>query len=201
MGGFGAAVLWARHHRQRRWRSLVVLAVLAGLTSGIAMAAAAGARRTDTALSRLEMVTRVQDAMVFTSQVGDYHPDWRALERRPEVAQLAVWDLMFGNIAGQPGGLLFVSHDGKWLGNIDRPVVIQGRMFDPRAAEMVVDEQTAAENHVRVGSVLPFQAFAPSQNDSTAAPTGPRFGIRVVASSGTSTSSCSRPPDLSRPAW
>jgi hypothetical protein len=126
------------------------------------------------------MVTRVQDAMVFTSQVGDYHPDWRALERRPEVAQLAVWDLMFGNIAGQPGGLLFVSHDGKWLGNIDRPVVIQGRMFDPRAAEMVVDEQTAAANHVRVGSAIPFQAFAPSQNDSTAAPTGPRFGIRVV---------------------
>ncbi len=144
------------------------------------MAAAAGARRTDTALSRLEMVTRAQDAMVFTSQVGDYHPDWRALEQRPEVAQLAVWDLMFGNIAGQPGGLLFVSHDGNWLGNIDRPVVIQGRMFDSRADEMVVDEQTAAANHVHVGSVVPFEAFAPSQTDPTATPTGPSFRIRVV---------------------
>src|ERR1700676_233679 len=180
MGGFGAAGLWARHHRQRRWGSLVVLAVLAGLPSGIAMAAAAGARRTDTALSRLEMVTRVQDAMVFTSQVGDYRPDWRALERRREVAQLAVWDLMFGNIAGQPGGLLFVSHDGNWLGKIDRPVVIQGRMFDPHADEMVVDEQTAAANTVRVGSAVPFQAFAPSQTDPTATPRGPSFRIRVV---------------------
>jgi ABC-type lipoprotein release transport system permease subunit len=180
MGGLGAPTLWARHYARRRWRSLVIIAVLAGLTSGLAMAAAAGARRTDTALGRLETLTRAQDALVFTSQVGDFHPDWRALEKRPEVARLAIWDLMFGNIAGQPGGLLFVSHDGTWFGSVDRPVIVQGRMFNPQADEMVVDEQTAAINHVRVGDVVPFQAFAPSQSDPGAAPAGPSFRIRVV---------------------
>ena len=175
-----AVVLWARRYAGRRRFSLAVLAVLVGVTSGVAMAAAAGARRTDTALSRLETVTRAQDAMVFTSQVGDYHPDWRALERRPEVAKLAVWDLMFGDIGGQPGGLLFVSDDGTWFGSVDRPVVVQGRMFDPHADEMVVDEQSAAVEHVRVGDTVPFQAYAPSQSDPTAMPAGPKFTIRVV---------------------
>jgi hypothetical protein len=159
---------------------LVAIALLAGLAAGLAMAAAAGARRTDTALGRLETLTRAQDAMVFTSQVGDLHPDWRALEKRPEVARLAIWDLMFGNIAGQPGGLLFVSHDGTWLGSVDRPVVVQGRMFNRRADEMVVDEQTASVDHVKVGDVVPFQAFARSQSDLTAMPEGPSFKIRVV---------------------
>lgn len=159
---------------------MVVIAVLASLTAGLAMAAAAGARRTATALVRLETVTHAQDAMVFTSQVGDLRPNWHALEKRPEVARLAVWDLMFGNIAGQPGGLLFVSHDGTWLGSVDRPVVIQGRMFNPRADEMVVDEETAATNHVGVGDVVPFQAFSPTQSDLTGVPAGPSFRIRVV---------------------
>lgn len=180
MGVTRAAVVWARHYARRRWHSFVVLALLAGLTAGVAMAAAAGARRTDTALARLAAATRAQDALIFTSQVGDRHPDWQPLERRPEVAKLAAWDLMFGDIGGQPGGLLFVSHDGTWLGSVDRPVVVKGRMFDPHADEMVVDEQTAAIEHVHVGDVVPFQGYSLAQPDASGTPAGPKFRIRVV---------------------
>lgn len=101
-----APLLWATADVRRRWRSLVVLGVLAGITAGLAMAAFAGARRTDTALARLDKVTNAPDAIVFASQVHDWRPDWSRLAARPEVAQLAVWDLFFCNINGQAGGPL-----------------------------------------------------------------------------------------------
>jgi hypothetical protein len=158
----------------------VVLGVLAGLTSGLALAALAGARRTDTALPRLRSSTSAADAVVFPSQVGATHPDWRPFAERPEVSRVAVWDLLFGTVDDQPGGLFFASDDGTFLGSVDRPVVVRGRMFDPTAAdEVVVDE--AGARQVPMGSTHTFQAFAAGQDDRTGdAPTGPRFTLRVV---------------------
>ena len=139
------------------------------------MAAAAGARRTDTALTRLETTTNAMDAVVFASQSGDYNPNWTSLERQPEVAQLAPWDLMFGTSNGQPV-IFFGSDDGRWLGTVDRPVVLSGHMFDPRSDdEMVVDEQVAAAEHLKVGDVVPFVAYAPDQPDTS----GPALGAKV----------------------
>ena len=175
VGRLRGAAVWAGSDMRRRWRSLLVLALLAGLTSALAMAAAAGARRTDTALTRLETTTNAMDAVVFASQGGDANPNWTALERQPEVAQLAPWDLMFGTSEGQ-SVILFGSDDGRWLGTVDRPVVLSGRMFDPKSDdEMVVDEQAAAADHLKVGTVVPFAAYAPDQPDTT----GPARGAKV----------------------
>ena len=80
---WGASLLWAGADIRRRWRSLIVLGLLAGLTAGVAMAALAGARRTDTALARLDRVTHAPDAVVFPSQVDDIHPEWAGLAARP----------------------------------------------------------------------------------------------------------------------
>jgi hypothetical protein len=49
-----AAWLTARAEWRRRWRSLVLLTVLAGLAGGVALAALTGSRRADTAFARLE---------------------------------------------------------------------------------------------------------------------------------------------------
>jgi hypothetical protein len=175
VGRLRGAAVWAGSDMRRRWRSLLVLAVLAGLTSALAMAAAAGARRTDTALARLEKTTNAMDAVVFASQSGDYNPSWTSLERQPEVAQLAPWDLMFGTSDGQ-SVIFFGSDDGRWLGTVDRPVVLSGHMFDPRSDdEMVVDEQVAAQEHLKVGDVVPFVAYAPDQPDAS----GPALGASV----------------------
>lgn len=175
-----AAAIWAGRDARHRWRSLLVLAVLAGITSALAMAAAAGARRTDTALSRLESTTNAMDAVVFASQAGDAHPNWSALERRPEVAQLAPWDLMFGFVGGQTA-IFFASDDGRWLGTVDRPVVLQGRMFDPKSDdEMVIDEQVAATEHLGVGAVVPFQAYAPDQPDTSGTPAGAKVDLHIT---------------------
>lgn len=176
----GAAALWARADLRRRWRSLVVLGLLVGMTSALAMAALAGARRTSTALGRLRQATRAADAVVFPSQVNATHPDWRPLAARPEVARIAVWDLMFGNVNDSFGGLLFASDDGVFGGSVDRPVVVRGRMYDPAAPdEVVVDENAARESPL--GSTFRFQGYELGTDDRSGLPPhGPRMTLRVV---------------------
>jgi hypothetical protein len=174
--------MWARADMARRWRSLVVLGLLAGITAGLALAALAGARRTDTALARLRIRTHAADAVVFPSQVGVTDPDWSRLAARPEVAKLAVWDLLFGNINNQPGGLLFGSDDGTYLGAVDKPIVVKGRMFDPKAAdELVVDEHLVKD--APLGSTIEFQAYGADQplvNSTGDLPHGLKITMHVV---------------------
>ena len=178
---WGASLLWAGADIRRRWRSLIVLGLLAGLTAGLAMAAFAGARRTDTALGRLDRVTHAPDAVVFPSQVDDIHPEWAGLAARPEVAQLAVWDLFFCTIEGQEGGLLFASGGDGWLTRIDKPVVLAGRMFNPESDdEMVVNEQVVSQDGVHLGQVVHIQAYALDQPDAAGTPHGPSMNLRVV---------------------
>lgn len=178
-GGRAAEGLWARSDLRRRWRSLVVLGLIAGATAGLAAAAFAGARRTDTALERLRAATNAPDAIVFSSQVGEYHPDWTPLRARPEVRAVAVWDLLFGNVDGEPGGLLFASHDGRFLGEVGRPVVVEGRMYDDDAPLEVVVSEPAAKT-VPVGSTFAFQPFTPDQTGFENDPRGPRVTMKVV---------------------
>ncbi|MEO7556182.1 MAG: ABC transporter permease, partial [Acidimicrobiales bacterium] len=170
---------WARNDVRARWRALVVLGVLAGVTAGCAMAAFAGARRTETALERFRAKTESADAIVFASQVGVPHPDWDALRARPEVADLAVWDLMFGSQDGDPSGLLFVAEDSAFGGRIGRPVVLSGRMWDPNAPDEVVVTAKAAE-YAPLGSTTTFQPFGIDQGDSESTPNGPTVTFKVV---------------------
>ena len=159
----------------------MVLGLLAGITAALAMGAFAGARRTDTALARLDKVTNAPDAVVFASQVHDFHPDWSRLAPRPEVAQLAVWDLFFCNIDGQEGGLLFASAGDGWLSRIDKPVVLAGRMFNPKSDdELVVNDQLAAAEDLHVGDVVHVQAYALDQPDAVGTPHRPTMNLRVV---------------------
>ena len=52
MSYMGAVWLRLRAELRRQWRGLLALAVLLGVIGGIALTAAAGARRTDTAYPR-----------------------------------------------------------------------------------------------------------------------------------------------------
>ncbi|MEY2570216.1 MAG: putative transport system permease protein, partial [Acidimicrobiaceae bacterium] len=160
---------------------MVVLGVLAGLTAGFAMAALAGARRSDTALSRFRATTKAADAVVFASQVGVPHPDWSKLRDKPEVQDLAVWALMFGVQDGDPSGLLFVSEDGFGT-RIGTPRVIEGRLPDPNADDEVVATPALAQyvpDGKLLGYSLTFQSFGAGQGDSDA-PSGPTFTFKVV---------------------
>jgi ABC-type lipoprotein release transport system permease subunit len=181
-GGRVAAVAWAKVDLRGRWRSLVVLGLLAGLTGGFALAAFSGARRSDSALARLRQRTNASDAAIFASQSGNAHPDWADLARRSEVKALARWNLMFGEADGDPGSVFFAPSDRTWSGAIDKPVVLEGRMFDPAADdEIVVDETIARQYHVHLGESHDLHLYLTTQQQSAGSkPQGPDIRLRVV---------------------
>ena len=187
-----AAATWARADLRARWRSLVALGLLVGAVGGLSAAALVGARRTHTSFDRLRDRTNAADAIVFPSQVGVVQPDWGALRERPEVAQLARWTLSFGRVAGVEGeGVLFVPADRHWLNDVDRPVVVEGRMFDPSAPYEVVVGEAASERgpdlsgsplpSFPVGSIIDYKPFGADQDAwSGEPPNGPDLQLRVV---------------------
>ncbi len=177
---FRAAAYWAAGDIRRRWKSLVIVGLLIGLTAGFALSTLAGERRTNSALIRLTQQTHAPDAVVFPSQVGTFQPNWAPLAARPEVAKLAVWNLLFGNVNGQQGGLLFGSADGTYLGSVDKPVVVRGRMFNPAASNEMVLDENAAKDGPPVGATITFQPYAPDQPETTGQPRGPKVTMHVV---------------------
>ena len=183
MRGASPGRLWSWSDLRARTVSLVVLGVLTGLTIGLGTAAFDGARRTDTALERLRARTRASDAVVFATQTGTFSPDWSTFEKRPEVAQLVRWGLAFGLLDGDPEGVLFVPMDGVWLNTVDRPIVVAGRMFDPRAVDEVVvsDDLPTFDDGtpIEVGSTFPFTAMT-SDGVFGEPPSGPQLEMHVV---------------------
>ena len=177
---------WAREDVVRRWRSLVVLGVLAGLSVALAVAAVSGSRRAATAFARLTEQTTGADAVVFPSQTSDAGTfDWDALREVPYVEDVAPWSLTFGTLEEgtdheEAGSLLFMPTDDHWLRTTDRPVVIDGRMWDPTAdGEVLVDEPIADEQGIQVGDRFGYHAYRSGQF-GTGDPAGPMLDIEVV---------------------
>jgi ABC-type lipoprotein release transport system permease subunit len=77
-----AVGLWVRADLRRRWRSWVVLGLLAGISVGLACAGVAGARRTENAVPDFARRTNLPDAAVLAN---DFEFD---AAKRAEVADL-----------------------------------------------------------------------------------------------------------------
>lgn len=181
-GSWDAARLWAAVDVRSRRKALVTVGLIAGVTAGLALAALAGAGRTDTALERLRERTNASDAIVFASQAGAAHPDWSVLEQRPEIRSLATWALVFGDLDGEPEGLLFTPVDDQWMQRVDAPLIVAGRTFDPAADdEALVSEGAAAQEHLRVGDTLPFIPYTAADSEGQeGSPHGPHLTMRIV---------------------
>ena len=68
-----------------------------------------------------------------------------------------------------------------WLSSIDKPVVLAGRMFNPKSDdEIVVNDQVASLEGVHIGDVLHVQSYALDQPDAVGVPHGPMMNLRVV---------------------
>jgi hypothetical protein len=194
------AAVWAlvRARLRARRRALVGLALLVAVASGAVMAAAIGARRTDTAYARLLEATRADDAEVEYGGFDD--PAFRVfvdrLRRLPKVADLGVESqaLLAPAMPGDPreytSGTRFfsvASVDGRVGRTINRPLILAGRRPDPdRVDEIGVSEYVARRWGLRPGGTFRVRAVAPGQLQDLftgvqVVPAGRALALKVVA--------------------
>ncbi|HTT51978.1 MAG TPA: FtsX-like permease family protein [Streptosporangiaceae bacterium] len=163
--------LTLRADLRQRWRSMLGLALLIGLVSGVVLTAAAGARRTSTAYPRmlrwasaaqLDLVPgQARAGLTGTGQTGYF----AALARLPQVAAMSPVDLLGMAILvphGPPDSNVNTagSLDAAVGRAADRVRVLAGRAYDPADPDAVmIDQQMAALAHVRPGGLLRVQAI------------------------------------------
>ena len=123
---------WLRLDLRRRWRSLIVLALLVALATATVLAAAAGARRGQTAFDRLWASTLPATATVLPNQPGF---DWAKVRALPEVTALTQFPVVFGFALdccpGASSG--FPPADDEMTRTIERPVLFSGAAVQPRS--------------------------------------------------------------------
>jgi hypothetical protein len=157
---------WFRLDLRRRWRSLLVLAVLVALASGVVMTAAAGASRAASAVDRLNAQTLPATVLVAPLTPGF---DWAAVRALPEVQALT--ELVFSafEIDGRPApsSMMFPPADAEAMSSVERPVILEGRLADPtRADEVVVTPAFTDSAGKGVGDTVSLRLFTPEQVDA-----------------------------------
>ncbi len=181
----GAVWLRLRAELRQQWRGWLALAVLLGLIGGVAVTAAAGARRTDTAYPRFLRASHAADLLVTPARSG-FHGYFRALARLPEVSSLAPAMFLQMSLPG-PGASPFsgmVAQASPFGGegvSVDRVKVLAGRIFnqaDPRA--VMINQQLADREHLRPGGTLHLIGY-PQRGPSPDIAHAERLALRVSA--------------------
>ncbi|HEX9504606.1 MAG TPA: ABC transporter permease, partial [Acidimicrobiia bacterium] len=151
--------VWYRFRAELRdkWKGVLALALLAGFAGGATLAAIAGARRTDSAFSRLLVDTNAAHLLVNPDYGDDSHLDARAVARLPMVTRMGreqgviVLPLGVDNVADVEHSLDLAS-DGKGMYSIGRLHVLKGRSPDPsRVDEVLANGAFARRYGLRVG--------------------------------------------------
>ena len=191
-----AVRLLVRVRLRLRWRALLGLALLVGVAAGAVMAAAIGARRTDTAYARLLEATRAEDVEVEIGGFDD--PSFVGnVGRLPQVADLGLESvaLVAPDMPGDPpdsswGMNPFIgvmSVDGRVGQTVNRPLVVAGRRPDPaRPDEVGLNESLARRWRVGPGDTIRLRALDPEQLSHTltgerVVPAGPSLVLTVAA--------------------
>ena len=157
--------IWARSRAELRgrWRATLALAVMVGLVGGIAIAAAAGARRTHSAYPRFLEATNAADILVNPDLGAFTELDFDAVAALPEVASMGTVGGMVVAFPG-PGGepvldrslpLSLAPVDDRTFATLERPQLLAGRLPDPsRLDEAFVNPTLADQRGLRPGDAL-----------------------------------------------
>jgi FtsX-like permease family len=165
-----------------RWRGYLALVLLLGVVGGVAMAAVAGARRTQSSFPAYLASTNPGDLQAFTefdpiTGTGYSLKIARAIARVRYVRR-AVDVIGFdgtlqplgparqGGVPGEAPPSVEGSPDGEYFTQ-DRVSLVAGRMADPaRSDEMVMTAGAAAEEGLRIGSAERLAFFTTAQVNS-----------------------------------
>ncbi len=154
----GAVWVWARVDLRRRWRAVVVLAVLLGMAGGFALAALVGARRASTAWDRLRRETLAPDAFVSIPSRSDaaVADELRSL---PGVAEAAGFVFVPVAPRGMTDAGSFAAVDDRLGRSIYRWRVVEGRQADPdRPEEITVNPAMAEAADLGAGDAVTLAA-------------------------------------------
>ena len=155
----GALRLTLRADLHRRWRPMLMLALLLGITGGVVLTAAAGAVRTDTAYPRLLRWANAAQVNVIVKQ-APVPAFFAALRRLPEVTAVSAEGLFNFTLSarhGPPAARVetISSPDGSMGRTADRLKMLDGQLPDPaRPDAAVIDQDLAAREHLRPGGTL-----------------------------------------------
>jgi ABC-type lipoprotein release transport system permease subunit len=203
----GLVVLRLRSELRAQWRAVVALSLVVGIGGGVALAAFAGARRTDTAVPRFMARYEPDDGgFLYGNVFKPPVPPGRAAyslapapveQRVLDLPQVAAWFrapylFLSDSPNGGQGSLNPIgAADAALLHTVDRPLVLAGRLPDPaQPFDAAINQLAATTRHLRVGSMVRLYAYSASQvegGDLTSgtapsqAPRGPTFTVRVTA--------------------
>jgi ABC-type lipoprotein release transport system permease subunit len=150
------SVAWVflRAELRRRWRAWLSVALLAAAFAGVVTAAAAGARRTDSAYPRLLAWSKAPHMLVVSGYSPGAAPLPRAaLSRMPQVTAMG-YVREIGLVAPHDIKLL-APEDNRIPGSLWKRKVVAGRLADPgRSEEVNVSFMVAQARHLRPGDTL-----------------------------------------------
>ena len=161
-----AAWLWARSRLRRRWRSLLVIALVTGVGAGVAMTAAGGSKRAATGWQRFRGATA--SANLFFSPPVDPEtgqPDTTKLRQAARLPGVTASGAMIYTPVSpatvEPSDELgaFVALDGGFTNTVYRPRILSGRRPDPRRPDEVTVNQPLADlADIEVGDAIPLRS-------------------------------------------
>src|SRR5207247_10280489 len=174
-----------RAELRHQWRVWLALAVLLGAIGGIALTAAAGAQRTDTAYPRFLPASHAAQLMAEPALSG-FRRYFRAVARLPQVSSSASAAFLQISLPG-PGASPYsgltaeASPAGDAGSALDRGKVLAGRLFDPADPDAVmISQQLADRQHLRPGGTLQLIGY-PQRGPSADVRHAVRLAFRVSA--------------------
>jgi hypothetical protein len=169
-------------------RSSLLLVLLIAIGGACVLTAITGARRTQTAMRRFVAYNHPEDLSLFFDPTPGIAT--RVLHL-PEVARTT--RLPYLMMSADPNRLgkvgVFGASDSNALNVMSRPIVLHGRLADPRRPdEAVVNDRGARQAGIRVGDRVTLYGFSPAQIAKvsqsgflgTERPEGPRYAVRIV---------------------
>jgi hypothetical protein len=149
--------MWARADLRARWKSWVLLGLVAGATFGVVSAGVAGARRTADAVPNYSIAARTPTAAILANDPSFDTKQRGAVAALPEVAHDYPFLVPFGATVFQPRGLdaALMPTTARSLRTFVGSTLVEGRAPDPkRADEAVVDENVRDKYGLGIGSTI-----------------------------------------------
>ncbi|GAB1817164.1 ABC transporter permease [Herbidospora sp. RD11066] len=171
--------LWVGLELRSRGRSLVVLALLVALATATVLTALAGARRAGSAVDRLWAASTPAIYNVLPNMTD---LDWSKVRALPQVEALGSYLITSYDVEGGAFGW-FPAADDQFGLTVERPVVIEGRMWDPASPDEIVVTPGTGRHP---GDVVNLRLYSPAgiaahfTEGSWKPADGPVVAVRVV---------------------